>query len=153
MHKVRERSAGAVVFHVGPAGREYLLLRYGAGYWGFPKGHIEVGESEIVAAQREVMEETGIPVPSQRLLEGYRERTDYQFRRGATLVLKEVRFYLVESSTREVVLSHEHSGYEWMPYPQALAKTSFEGPKRVLERAEAFLVEREPRPPAVDSRT
>lgn len=140
MHRVRERSAGAVVYVNGPNGREYLLLRYGAGYWGFPKGHIEVGESEIAAAQREVMEETGIPVAKQRLVEGYREKTDYQFRRGSTLVVKEVRFYLVESATREVALSHEHSAWEWHPYPAALERTSFEGPKRVLEKAEAHLV-------------
>lgn len=139
MHRVRERSAGAVVYVEGPNGREYLLLRYGAGYWGFPKGHIEVGESEVAAAQREVMEETGIPIAKQRLVDGYREKTDYQFRRGSTVVMKEVRFYIIESATREVHLSHEHSAWEWHPYPVALERTSFEGPKRVLEKAEAHL--------------
>ena len=44
-----------------------------------------------------------------------------------------------EPTTREVVVSHEHSGYEWLPFPEALARTSFEGPKKVLTDAETFL--------------
>ncbi|HLE96385.1 MAG TPA: NUDIX domain-containing protein [Candidatus Thermoplasmatota archaeon] len=137
--KVRERSAGAVVFAVVDGVREFLLLRYGAGYWGFPKGHIEVGESEIAAAHREVMEETGIPISHQRLVHGFRERTDYTFRRGGTTVEKEVRFYALEAGARDVVISHEHSGFEWLPYDSACDRVSFDGPKRVLEKAEAFL--------------
>ena len=140
--KVRERSAGAVVYVPTPDGPEYLLLRYGGGNWGFPKGHVEAGESDLQAAQREVAEETGIPVDKQRLLDGFEDDTDYRFRRGRTLVEKDVRFFLVESSTRDVTLSHEHSGYAWLPYPQALERVSFEGPRRILQAAHAFLMER-----------
>jgi 8-oxo-dGTP pyrophosphatase MutT (NUDIX family) len=31
-----------------------------SGIWGFPKGHVENGESEIETARREILEETGI---------------------------------------------------------------------------------------------
>lgn len=140
--KVRERSAGAVVYSETTDGPEYLLLRYGGGNWGFPKGHVEAGESDVQAAQREVAEETGIPIEQQRLLDGFEDDTDYRFRRGSTLVEKDVIFYLIESSQREVKISHEHSGYAWLPYPQALARVSFEGPRRILQAAHAFLLER-----------
>ncbi|HVL49755.1 MAG TPA: NUDIX domain-containing protein [Candidatus Thermoplasmatota archaeon] len=139
--RVHERSAGAVVFAPGDAGREYLLLRFGTGPWGFPKGHIEAGESEVETAQREVMEETGIPVAAQRIVEGFRESTGYSFRRGRSVVEKEVRFYLVESSTREVRLSHEHDAFAWLPYRSALARLTLAGPRRVLESAETHLAE------------
>lgn len=138
--RVKERSAGAVVFVPSAEGPEYLLLRYGAGYWGFAKGHVEAGESDVQACQREVEEETGIPVQHQRLLEGFEDDTDYRFRRGSTLVEKDVRFFLIESQTREVRLSHEHSGYAWLPYAAALDRVSFEGPRRILQAAHSFIL-------------
>lgn len=49
--------AGGVVFN--QAG-EVLLLRDRMGYWVFPKGHVDQGESLEQAAIREVQEETGI---------------------------------------------------------------------------------------------
>ena len=137
--RIKERSAGAVVFVPAAEGPEYLLLRYGAGYWGFPKGHVEDGETDVQAAQREVEEETGIQVAQQRLLEGFEDDTDYKFRRGSILVEKDVRFYLIEASTREVKLSHEHSGYAWLPYAPALERVSFEGPRRILQSAHLFI--------------
>lgn len=138
--RVKERSAGAVVFQWTPGGPEYLLLRYGGGNWGFPKGHVEAGETDIQAAQREVFEETGIPVDAQRLLDGFEDDTDYRFRRGSVLVEKDVRFYLIESRVRDVKISHEHSGYAWLPYHQALQRVSFEGPRRILQAAHSFVL-------------
>lgn len=52
-----ELGAGGVVFN---AKREVLLLRDRMGFWVFPKGHPEPGESLEEAAVREVWEETGV---------------------------------------------------------------------------------------------
>lgn len=125
-----------------PEGPEYLLLRYGGGNWGFPKGHVEAGENDIQAAQREVAEETGIPIEQQRMLDGFEDETDYRFRRGHTLVEKDVCFFLIESGTRDVKISHEHSGFAWLPYETALQRVSFEGPRRILQSAHVFILER-----------
>ena len=35
---------------------------YSSGFWGFPKGHLEEGETPLEAAEREVFEETGFEV-------------------------------------------------------------------------------------------
>lgn len=139
--RVKERSAGAVVFTGSLDAPEYLLLRYGAGNWGFPKGHLEEGENDLQAAQREVMEETGIPIEAQALVPGFEDDTDYRFRRGRILVEKDVRFFLVQSQTRDIKISHEHSGYEWLPYGTALERVSFEGPRRILQAAHSFLMD------------
>ena len=55
----RTDSAGAVIFReIG--GELYVLMVRSRCGWGFPKGHIEKGETEEAAACREVFEETGI---------------------------------------------------------------------------------------------
>lgn len=128
------------MFSTMPDGPEYLLLRYGGGNWGFPKGHVEQGETDLEAAQREVMEETAIPLEAQEIIPGFEDDTDYRFRRGHVLVEKDVHFYLIHSLTRQVKISHEHSGFAWLPYRLALDRVSFEGPRRILQGAHAFLM-------------
>ncbi len=144
MGKVKERSAGAVVFHENDVGREYLLLRFGTGHWGFPKGHLERGESAKQAAHREVEEETGIAEETQFVVDGFRESTEYRFRRGRTVVEKEVVFYLVEAQNRDVRLSAEHTDYIWVTYKEAYQRLVFDGPRRIIERAENHLSSRDP---------
>ncbi|MER3444250.1 MAG: DNA mismatch repair protein MutT [Meiothermus sp.] len=53
----RVLGAGGVLFN--PAG-EVLLIRDRMGYWVFPKGHVDDGETPEQTALREVLEETGI---------------------------------------------------------------------------------------------
>jgi bis(5'-nucleosidyl)-tetraphosphatase len=137
---VHERSAGAVVFHDAPEGpREYLLLRYGSGHWGFPKGHVEHGETDETAARREVAEETSIPPEAQRFIHGFVEPTRYTFRRGRVRVEKEVLFFLIQALTRDVKVSAEHTTFTWLPFHAALARLTFDGSQRALRRAEAHL--------------
>ena len=64
-------SAGAVVFREAGNRLFVLMIRCRCG-WGFPKGHIETGETEEAAAIREVFEETGIRV---ELIHGHRLET------------------------------------------------------------------------------
>ena len=49
-------SAGGIVINDKD---QIILVRERKGSWGFPKGHIEKGESELAAAEREIYEETG----------------------------------------------------------------------------------------------
>lgn len=55
-----EKSVGVVVFRKENNENLFLLLHYESGHWGFPKGHIEKGESIKQTAIRETEEETGI---------------------------------------------------------------------------------------------
>jgi len=57
---VEEHSAGGVIFRRTPEGVRWLVIRDSYRNWGFPKGHVEDGESEVDAARREVGEETGL---------------------------------------------------------------------------------------------
>ena len=58
-----ESSAGAVVYRSIKGKLRYLLIKNKrSSNWGFPKGHLEMGETKYDAAKREVLEETGLHV-------------------------------------------------------------------------------------------
>jgi 8-oxo-dGTP pyrophosphatase MutT (NUDIX family) len=90
------------------------------------------------AAIREIAEETGIVERELHFLEGFRDTTRYSFHRGRKRIDKEVIFFLAEAAHRDVKISDEHTEFAWLPYPTALERVSFEGPRRILEAAETF---------------
>ena len=57
-----EKSCGAVVFTRTERGIEFVIVQSLEGYYGFPKGHCEAGETEEETALREIREETGLNV-------------------------------------------------------------------------------------------
>lgn len=58
-----EKSCGAIVFRKYHGNIELLLIKHSnGGHWSFPKGHVELGETEVQTAIREVKEETGVDV-------------------------------------------------------------------------------------------
>lgn len=134
---VKEKSVGCALFRCKPES-EFLLMHYKAGHWGFPKGHVESGETEGQTLRREVREETSLQ--QIRVIPGFRQETKYFFRRGSETVFKEVVFYLVESLGGNVKLSHEHQGFEWLGFEKAIERLSFGNTKNVLEKARAFLL-------------
>jgi len=133
-----ERSAGFILYSMDGEVRKYLLLRhrYG-GHWGFPKGHIEPGESEMDAALRETREETGID--KVLLIPGFREVSNYSFRRGSRLVFKENVYFLASADHSEPVLSREHTQGEWLSYTETWNRLSFDDIRRILDHAEKKL--------------
>lgn len=136
---VDERSAGAVLFYTASerAEPEYLLLHYTAGHWDFPKGNIEAGESERQAAAREIREETGIA--DVEFIDGFRTKIDYRYRHDGRLVHKEVVLFLARTSTRQVVISHEHIGFAWKKYDDATQQLTYRNAKNLLSAAKQFL--------------
>ncbi len=54
----QEKACGCIIIEEG----KVLLIQQIEGHWGFPKGHMEAGETEIETAIREVKEETNLDV-------------------------------------------------------------------------------------------
>lgn len=134
MAATQERSAGFIVFH-RPAGGavRYLVLNYGK-HWDFAKGHVEAGESDLQAARRELLEETGIQDVT--VVPGFARQIRYFFRHGKRgLIHKSVIFFLAESTGEAVVLSHEHEGHAWLEAEAALARVTYANAKSVLQDA------------------
>ena len=134
----REKSCGAVVYQKKDNTANYLLLHYEAGHWDFVKGNVEPNESEKSTVLRELQEETGI-VDAQ-FIEGFKERVEYFYRRQGATIHKEVIFYLIETHTEKVELSFEHVGFVWLDYQHAIEKLNFSNAKKVLQKAQEFLV-------------
>ena len=134
---IEETSAGIVVFRKEKSKILFLLLHYPSGHWDFVKGKMEKGESTHETAIRETREETGITDIT--FIENFEEWIDYNFKHKGELVQKKVVFFLAETKTKEIKISHEHSGYTWMNYNSSMEKTTFDNAKTVLTKAQKVL--------------
>ena len=136
---IEETSAGIVLFRKEESKILFLLLHYPSGHWDFVKGKMEEGESAHQTAIRETEEETGITDIT--FLENFEEWIQYNFQYQGELIQKKVVFFLAETKTKEVEISHEHQDYTWMDYHTAMEKTTFDNAKTVLTRAQMLLTE------------
>lgn len=132
-----EKSVGGVIFRKVRKDIYYLLLHYEAGHWDFPKGHIEKGETEIETLLREIKEETGIS--DLKIIQGFKEYIKYFFKEKGRNIFKIVIFYLAETKTKEIKLSFEHIGCDWLLYKDALRRLTFKNTKNILKKANQFL--------------
>ena len=143
-----ERSAGAVVFHNFSEGRKYLLLRHQlmknkraskkiAGHWSFSKGHIEKGETTEETVRREVKEETGIT--QLEFIPKFKHTIRYFVNYNDEKRLKFVVFFLACTAQEKITISHEHEGFAWLSYEEALKTVTYPSDKKVLKAAEIFI--------------
>ena len=134
---IEETSAGIGLFRKEESKILFLLLHYPSGHWDFVKGKMEQEESTHQTAIRETKEETGITDIT--FVENFEEWIQYNFKYQGELVQKKVVFFLAETKTEQVKISHEHSGYTWMDYNSSMEKTTFDNAKTVLTKAERLL--------------
>ncbi len=134
---IEETSAGIVLYRKEETKNLFLLLHYPSGHWDFVKGKMEKGESIKETAIRETKEETGIT--DIKFMENFEEWIEYNFQYQGELVHKKVVFFLAETKTKDVKISHEHLDYTWMDYNTSMEKTTFDNAKTVLTKAQMLL--------------
>jgi 8-oxo-dGTP pyrophosphatase MutT (NUDIX family) len=134
---IEETSAGIVLFRKEESKNLFLLLHYPSGHWDFVKGKMEKGESIHETAIRETKEETGITDVT--FLNNFEEWIEYNFQYQGELVHKKVVFFLAETNTKDVEISHEHLDYTWVDYNTAMEKTTFDNAKTDLTKAQMLL--------------
>jgi bis(5'-nucleosidyl)-tetraphosphatase len=135
-----EHSAGAIVFRKTGGTIWYLLLHYEEGHWGSSKGHIENSETDEETARREIREETGLA--DIQFFQGFKERNQYFYWSKGERIFKTVTFLLAQTHTKDIKLSYEHIGYEWLRYEAALENITFADEKKVLQKAQQFILEK-----------
>jgi 8-oxo-dGTP pyrophosphatase MutT (NUDIX family) len=128
--------AGAVVFRRRNNVFEIFFVKNAYGYWTFPKGKQERGESLVDTAIRETREEAG--------LSGLRfvaplGRTQFRFRQSGQVVQKTVHFYLFEvpPDAKEHMTGVEGGMWEatWVKAQEAFATSGYRNLDRLLSKA------------------
>ena len=136
MPKKYEKSCGAVVFTRTAAGVEYVIIQSLEGYYGFPKGHCEAGETEEETALREVQEETGLKVT---LIPGFRYEDVHAIPQKPG-IMKQIVYFLAEYGHQDVCYQREElSGAFLMSYEAAMNAFQWESSKVILTKANDYL--------------
>jgi 8-oxo-dGTP pyrophosphatase MutT (NUDIX family) len=139
---LKEISCGAVVYKMTQNGVPIFLLVNSkrSDRWGFPKGHIENGESETETAKREIFEETGIK--NVKFVENFRQEDVYLI--NGTLdetrgrLVKKHSIYFLFLALVEAVLDfdkNEISKIEWVDIKKAQEFLSFANQKKIIKLA------------------
>lgn len=129
-----ESSCGAVVFNEEKEERLFLLIRNRrSAHWGFPKGHIEPGETKEETAIREVLEETGLNI---EIVPGFIKSSEYVIQGK---IEKSVSIYLGKTSEFDYKLQEEEiEECGWYTYAEALRVLNYENDKYILNEAAKF---------------
>ncbi len=120
-----EKSCGAVIFE----GDKVLVIQQVKGHWGFPKGHVEDGETEVETAIREIKEETNLDVEideTHRYIETYRPKEDVE---------KDVVFFVAKKIGGEIKVQEEEvTQTEWLSPKDAIKRVTYESSKKIMSR-------------------
>ena len=103
------KSCGVLPYRIVNSQREYLIVfEEFSQCWSLPKGHLEAGETEIEAAQRELLEETGLTA---KLDTSATAVIEYPI---SPVAKKQVVFFLGEVTGTPKVRSGEIEGFKWV---------------------------------------
>ena len=123
---INEKSAGCIIIN----NDKVLLVHQSSGNWGFPKGHLEKGESETEAAIRETKEETNLDV---KIVDSSaRYSIEYNTDKGTH---KEAVYFLATKTSEEIVRQEsEINEIKWFDFKEALETISFDNAKELLKK-------------------
>jgi 8-oxo-dGTP pyrophosphatase MutT (NUDIX family) len=131
-----EKTCGAVMFTEKDGMRKYLLIKNESGHIGFPKGHIDYGESESETADREVFEETGLKFEQ---FGEFREEYTYTTRENT---VKTGVFFIGHYDYREPKIQEDEILEDWLlSYVDAVRLLNFPEDRMLLEHAEKYISE------------
>ena len=116
---IKQKACGCIIIN----DHDQVLLVYENNYnfWGFPKGHVEDGETEIETALREVKEETGLDV---EIDESKRFEMYYTIRKE---IEKTNVFYLAKPVSTTIQLQEEEiQMIKWCTFEETIELLTFD---------------------------
>lgn len=134
-----EKSCGAVIYrNTGREGIKILLVKNHNGKcWTFPKGHVELNESEKQTALREIKEETGLSVTIEP---NFRQTSIY---RPYGKIKKYVVFFLARASESSVIMQkNEIDYYLWVSIDDAMKLCSHDNDTKILVEVRTRLAQK-----------
>ncbi len=108
-----------------------FFVQLHAGHWGFPKGHPEEGESHIVTAQRELLEETGLTI--HKILSETPLDEKYIFSFKGELINKTVHYFIAEVHGEPLIQKEELADGKWVELSDAKDVATFKETKRLCD--------------------
>lgn len=126
-----EKTCGSVVFTRENGIKKYLLIKNNSGHIGFPKGHVEYGETEVKTAEREVFEETGLKIKINT-----DTRQEYTYKNKDSIV-KNCVYFCNEFERQNIKIQPEEISQYWLAdYHEAMRLLNYPQDKIILERAD-----------------
>jgi 8-oxo-(d)GTP phosphatase len=122
-------AAGAVLWRPnGDASAPEVAIIHRPRYndWSLPKGKVEPGETEPVAAVREIQEETGYSAHLGRRLAA----VSYPVEQG----IKKVRYWAAQRGAGEFTPNGEVDELKWLPVAEAMKQLEYPHDRKVLRR-------------------
>lgn len=129
-----EFSSGVIVINNGA-----ILFLEREGWLDLPKGKIEKQENSLKAALRELFEETGIKEGEVSIDPFFEYTLKYFFVENGEKVSKRVKFFLGETTKKDIKVSFEHKGYRWVPFQDVFKEVKFENTKKMMEYVLLYL--------------
>ena len=131
-----DRSCGAVVFTKIDGVIQYVLVQESEGFWSFPKGRMEIGETEEETALREISEEVYLKV---NILPGFRTIDEHAYPNRPDLI-KQIVYFCAEYKDQEIIAQDDELlGVCLVPYEEAIRLFKYESSKRILKEVNDFL--------------
>lgn len=131
---LRQFSAGGIVFK----DKQVLVAQNSSikdkkiSFWGFPKGHLEEGESSKEAALREVEEESGIKA---EIIDKVGQ-SKYVFTQNGEKIFKVVTIFLMKYLSGEIKpQASEITKVKWINPQEALKILTFKNDKDLLQKS------------------
>ena len=122
----KEKSCGCIIIK-----NKKVLLVYekNRNFWGFPKGHMEDGETEIETALREVKEEVGLDV---EIVKDRRYTLNYVIRDE---IDKTTVLYIAKAKNEEIIMQeNEIENIRWCSFEEALNTLTFDNWKEMFKK-------------------
>jgi 8-oxo-dGTP pyrophosphatase MutT (NUDIX family) len=107
---------GVVIWVIDPEHNTRVFLRHNKPFFGYPNewnfvyGHVEPGEDHLLAAKREVEEETTLKVDMSKVID-----LNYRIERLKNKIITKITFVSlkVEDISCSIRLNEESIGYDW----------------------------------------
>ena len=121
----KEKSCWCIIIE----NNKVLLIQQTKGHWGFPKGHVEISETEIETAIREVKEETNLDV---EINENKRYTVEYITDKGT---FKQVVLFIAKKiNGDERCQESEVKSMKWMTFEDALKTITYDNVRKLFSK-------------------